>query len=600
MWSLIQRNEASRSWLKLAITAISTSTLLLAIHTYHLARGQQGIMDSALLVLWFNAAIFLLFPQTGRRCSEFDLALPFPAERLWRAHLASVLLASFIILGVGLVLLLGVGTLLAILRERYAHAQPELDRLIPATVSCLALAVVMYSALQPHLHRIPSDRGMVLSKIGIIAVGAGLTWILGQLPWYASLMPLVAAAVIGLQVQRGLPPTLSLLPSIPQHDNGGPAGGVNAHVLDTTAWGSGHSAKFRLHLVATILRALSKGPAAYLLALPLAFCFGGLLAGFGEVRWFDEELRFSLVPLTSYILLSFSGTPLGKFAVLDYLPIPRRTVFAALMLPQILAVISGYGVGLILVANETRMAPPILCHDEEGQCHIQVPLSYFEVAWDGEPPVIEAPWGETVEPTTRPIWRNGRAVLYQPYTTTAESSPKFIAWQISRAVAAIYDEQIDLAEIQQRYLVNDFEGPPIVSDNERALLTDHPDWRPRFDGPVFPVLMLLVGLIFYPALGIYLGQFRAGISDAARKRTFWILMILLLAIHMSQYVLAATKIVHLDSVTALWHLLIRQFASIGGVISVYVIAVAVLGWGYRALLRKFEKIEAVTSCDVCL
>ena len=150
------------------------------------------------------------------------------------------------------------------------------------------------------------------------------------------------------------------------------------------------------------------------------------------------------------------------------------------------------------------------------------------------------------------------------------------------------------------YLAEDFEGPPVVSDSERALIADHPDWQPRSDGPVFPVLMLLVGLIFFPTLWIYLGRFRASVSDAARKRAFWGLMILLLTIHMSQYALAATKIVHFDSVTALWHLLIRQLASSAGVITVYTGAAIILGLGYVAVLRRFEKIEAVSSCDMCL
>jgi hypothetical protein len=334
--------------------------------------------------------------------------------------------------------------------------------------------------------------------------------------------------------------------------------------------------------------------------MPLAFAFGALLSGFGEAYWFDDELRFSFVPITAYILLSFLGSPLGKFAILDYLPIPRRTVFAVLMLPQILVIALGYGAGRIATARAPKPAPAILCHDDQGACHVNLPLSFYEVAWNGAPGVIEAPWGETVAPKTVPIWRNSRAVLYKPYTTTAESSPEFIAWQISRAVHAVYGERIDPGEIQQRYLTVTAGGTTIAGDGVQSLVANHPDWRQCSDGPVFPVLMLLVGLIFLPALWVYLGQFRADVSDGSRKLVFWGLMILLLAVHMSQYLLATGKLIHFEAVTALWHILIRQLASTGGVVAVYLVAAATLGLGYFAVQRRFEKVEAISSCDMCL
>jgi hypothetical protein len=628
--SLIWRNEAWRGWSKMALMSTAIAMLLLGIYNYRVAAGQPAILAHALPLLWLNAAAYLLFPQAGRRCREFDLALPFPAARLWRAHLAAILLATSSILGFGLVIILGFGSWLTHLPQQYAHTLADAVGWIPSTLSCLILAVAAISALQPHLHRIPSDRRTVIAKLSILVCGFGLTWLLGRWPWYAAVGPLAVAAAIAVRTARSLPPTLSILPDTPRSAGlpvpladsrtaaakagrpGAVAGRTGAAAWDTAAWGSGRNGRFRWRLAMMILQALSTGPAAYIVALPLAFAFGVLLSGYGEAHWFDDELRFSLVPITSYLLLSFMGKPMGKFALLDYLPIPRRTILAVLMIPQVLAIGLGYGASRIALELESDHKPAILCRDIESACHVQLPLAFWKITWDGAPGLIESPWGETVEPRTLPILSGGRAVLYKPYTTAASSSPQFIAWQISRAVQAVYGEQIEPERIEARYLTATPEVQTVVDggaqvgggvriiDKVQALLADHPDWKPRSDGPVFPVLMLLVGLLFLPVFWLYLGSFRADVSDGARKRTFWGLMILLLAVHMAQYILAASRVVRLDAVTALWHMLIRQFASPLGVIILYITAAVSLWLGYRAVLKRFEKIEAVSACDICL
>ncbi len=65
---------------------------------------------------------------------------------------------------------------------------------------------------------------------------------------------------------------------------------------------------------------------------------------------------------------------------------------------------------------------------------------------DGPPPVLTSLWGEFHMPEAHPLFAGSRRYVYKPFDTGPESSPRFIALQIDRAVEAIHGIERDPLE----------------------------------------------------------------------------------------------------------------------------------------------------------
>jgi len=99
-----------------------------------------------------------------------------------------------------------------------------------------------------------------------------------------------------------------------------------------------------------------------------------------------------------------------------------------------------------------------VCYGENG---VEVPREFWEIAWDGEPPEVTSPWGESYRPVGRSIYPGSRAVVYLPFETISEHSSRFLALQANRAVGAVHGEKpytdLQIAEDPDNPLVETIE-----------------------------------------------------------------------------------------------------------------------------------------------
>jgi hypothetical protein len=335
-------------------------------------------------------------------------------------------------------------------------------------------------------------------------------------------------------------------------------------------------------------------PVAPILGFPLLVLFGLVLSGLKQSWVGGESLRFAFVLMTSYMLLAFGVLPPRKLYLLDSLPLSRRVIFAVMVIPMVLALALGYGVGLMVA--DVKEAKRELIHFVELDCcyGVRVPIEVCEIAWYGDPPPVAAPWGETHEGWTAPLWRGSRAVVYSPFSAPQGSSPDFIALQISRATEAVYGKQVPVEEIRERYMEVGDDGVARPKGDGLTLARDHPGLDPQPRGPVLPVMMLVVCVVWLVAVAFYMRTLRAGISEKARKGVYWGLMLGLLALHMVQFVLATSNFIHLWISAGLWEIAIRNLGTRtpGGALTIWVVNTLIVGGVYLVAQRQFERVES--------
>ena len=71
-------------------------------------------------------------------------------------------------------------------------------------------------------------------------------------------------------------------------------------------------------------------------------------------------------------------------------------------------------------------------------CCVKVPWDYLEITRSGYAPTITAAWGESFTPRAHPLWRGRAIALYDPFEVGPEISPRFVEFQLRRAVEAVY------------------------------------------------------------------------------------------------------------------------------------------------------------------
>ncbi|MCK4775110.1 MAG: hypothetical protein KAT30_10000, partial [Candidatus Krumholzibacteria bacterium] len=69
---------------------------------------------------------------------------------------------------------------------------------------------------------------------------------------------------------------------------------------------------------------------------------------------------------------------------------------------------------------------------------ICVPAEFWEIARDGEPPAVTSPWGESHTPLAFRLVGSGSLAIYNPYEYGADASPRFVKYQVDRAVLRIH------------------------------------------------------------------------------------------------------------------------------------------------------------------
>jgi hypothetical protein len=264
------------------------------------------------------------------------------------------------------------------------------------------------------------------------------------------------------------------------------------------------------------------GAATGWIMFPFIAIIGMALSGVLDV-WMDdvEVLRLMYLPLGAYVLFSLVGPLTYRLNSLDPLPISRRLIFALLILPALLAFCLGYGLSEVVKVTADHNQNLVEYRIEEGYYWVDVPEGFFEIARDGEAPILTSPWGESHVAWSAPPFRGSRAVVYSPFNTVEESSADFEAWLTSRAIEAVYGRSVPWEEIRDRYF--QVEGEQLVGLEEGGLTlaADYGPLEPPARGPEFPLVLLLTVPPWLLLVAVFLRTFRAGLGDRARQAVFW-------------------------------------------------------------------------------
>ncbi len=575
----IRRDDALRR-LPLWLSACAAVALLLSgLFAYRAVGGPAPGPPALTAVLWCAVVPFLAFGLTCRRCGAFDLALPLSARRLWLAHVAAVLLAGALILAVSAALAVALSSVAVRL---VGSGEPGLDlwRLAIHLAVGLGLAVAVLESWRPASAEISIDRGRALFTAASLGGILALLWLLSDLPLIWALAPLGLAVALGLRTYRSLPAAFTLVPfeAAPR------APGRRA------AWpAANRRTGWRRGLI--LVNWVAGGPVAWL-AYTLIFFAGMLVADLLRALTGEPDMTVQNLLTAIYMLLTFSGLMAARLPHFDALPISRRWLFAALVVPCLAALTLGYGAGRIATAIIEEPRDLVgLASWHEGY-YVRVPARYLEVAWDGRTPAIGAPWGESLEPMLFPLVRGGRAGLYSPFPVSAGSSPELFAFHIRRAVETVYGRSIPESEILERYLELDDDGRVMPQGDGLTLLADHPGLEPRDRGPTFPVVLTLVAVSWLLLFSIVLRACRAGLDDRARLRVYWGLVALLFVVMTSQIILAVADVFEPWVARGLLEIAIRHLGESWQATAVaWLVGGLAVGCAYRVARATFERIE---------
>jgi len=619
-WVLTRRDAALRyvgRWV--FVGPLVTLTFMGVIASIRFSNGPAGRtpLDVPLIVLtlWVPAAIYTWVTASERRCSRFDMELPIASRELWTAHTAALLLAGFIVLAATAATLLlvswAVGVWAGLFPPVYEFG--DLALAVPV-VAVLLLSVALAQSVSPSLERVRGGPRVVLAIVAGILAGYLVCLLLAIIPLAVSLVPAAVAVWLLWRTRDTLPGTFVVAPLAPDWFGRGARRGppsvgdaARAVTLGMTAaeWRAATPARGALGrawaLLFMVFRSTTKMPVAPIVGLPLLLAAGLVMSGvIGDAVRGDDSIRFSMLFLISYMLLSFTGLPPRKLHVVDALPVSRRALFALMFLPYVATVGLGYGAGRLVADRVEDRSELVSFIERDGHQFVSAPLRYGAVAMDGTAPEAVAPWGESHEVWSTPVWGDAGPLVHSRFSTPPGSSAEFVAWQISRAVADVYGRDIDPELVRERYLTVDASGEVGLRGGELTLAADHPKWSVRPFAPVFPVMMLLVCGLWLLALALYLRTLRPGFREKQKRGAFWWGMVALMALHVSQFVVIFKGGVGHWTLSGALMVAVRELANRlpGGSFTVWLLCGVLLYGLYRMAESRFLQVESLPGDDM--
>jgi hypothetical protein len=600
--AIIALNAGVMAGLAITLPAASSSFKL----------GRLGSLAFLAIFTWACLSIFLTFGKAWERCRPFDMALPISGRKLWLSHILALVLSGLTFLA------LAWGVLEALFRAlgktplNPAQLRQALaDLVIPVSVT-LILVVVLLQSIRPSLYRVRLGHYYLICWIGIASAGLGLILALAVLPPLAALAPLVIAVWLGYRTYRSVPAAFTLIPleayggeaAASSVQVGAVSSQIRARAWDQAGPGATRGAGFGWFLFRLLYLKPALNTFAALFLFPIIILWGFFLSGFLSA-WRDIELpQFSNVILSGYLLLSFLPTQTKRLPLIDALPVSRRLLFAFLTFPSLLALSIGCGAGRIgaIVIEKSKLLVKYQESDSEyfppyrtKSPMIRIPGQYCEIAWDGQPPEIRSPWGESHPVYQLPLYRGSRITVYSPFSTPEGSSPQFVALQISRAIRTIYGETVPYQEILNRYLeVSDNQGVRL-KQGQLSLLANYPGLKPQGEIALFPALMLMIGVTWLFMTTVYLRACRASVTDAGRVVIFSILVAVAIGSSVGQAAAMVAGVVRPDVGAAFLRILMRNMADAtpGGNLAVWIVCTLVLLGAYWIAQSQFQKIEVL-------
>jgi hypothetical protein len=282
------------------------------------------------------------------------------------------------------------------------------------------------------------------------------------------------------------------------------------------------------------------------------------------------------------------------------LPLSRRFIFAVMFAPYVLLMGVGYAGGRI-VADRAESATELIKYVEhDGHYRLSVPLRNGAIALDGDPEPVSAPWGEAHEMWSAPIFSGAVPVVHARFSTPPGSSADYVAWQMSRAIREIYGEDVQWRSLRDRYLTRDETGRVVPVGGRLTLAADHQEWSVMSYGPVFPVMMLIVCGLWFGAMSLYLRTLRPGFTEKQRKGAFWIGMVVLMGLHLSQFGAVFTEKLDHWVLSGTSMIAIRELSGRmpGGAIGVWIACALAFYAVYRTAESQFTRVESKPGDDM--
>ena len=543
---------------------------------------------------WATLALFLIFKASGGHYGRLSLTLPIPARQLWLTQLmATIAAGTLIIATIQLVGGLGMSLILSEMEDPFGRMQALANE---ASLLFLGLG---FGALLLQSHRLRQDRirsyrGWAAGTIALVTVP-----LLGLVFLPPLLVNLLWFALIGWGVSRwrAVPVSFTLVP------DGARDGGRLGAAAAAGSWSPAGSTDGLGHLLfrmRVVYRHIGKNAALFYLALPMLVLFGITFTDAIGIWKQDSGLRFGFLVLTGYTLVAFTVGHLHRLALIDTLPISRRHLFAMISLPGLLAVLLGYGAGNL--SSDRWPGSAELLHyaleTEDGRGSQRAPATALDISWRGIVQSMEAPWGESHPAWSLPLLRGFAPIVQSSYTTPAGCSAEYFAWQMSRAIEAVYGTHIPADELRERYLSTNAQGSVVFRDGPPELRRDYPALRPIEHGPYFPVVLFLVAILWLLPTALSLRMLRVRRGERRRKLAVFSALGGLMFIHIAQYLPLMFGYAEDFGVFALWNQVVRglERSVPGGTASLWL-----LGWAatlglYLIAERQFLRHEMQAGC----
>ena len=588
--TLVIRHEIFRALPKPLLISAVSATLVMNTLTFlnakHGGDWQPGTPELFLLqaVLLISCGALFFLPAAARRGRPWELSLPVPATVLWRSHWLALV-------GSGLTVLAGVGAILVLFRLAMSGTLggdlvPGLDlaETLARPALLLVTAASVLAARAPRLADLTGSPGWPRLRLLLVMVLLAVLYLLMSLPLVWSLVPPLAGVIAALVAGRRLQASLVTAPACDE--------AVLTEAIAPSADLSGARPSQRV-VDYVILRQLFKWPLSLPILLPFTAVFGLLMSGCGALLDSDTDFRVFNFFMVVYILFAMTGHLLENLYRVDHLPIPRTRILHWLVLPSALALAVGYGTGRLI--EHSADDRELIGFDTTVESYgLKVPPEFFLAAvGDGERQ-ITAPWGESHTAFAQPVLRGVPWYLWKPYTTPPEASPRFVAWQISRAVAAVYGARLDPVDIERDYLVTDVGGRTVLRDEPLTLAADHPNWQPSSGGPVFPVLFGVEIMLWLLVEALCFRVCGRGATIRRVRIVFWSIMGVLMLLHVGFFVGLIFKFSKDWVLTGVLLSTVRRLASlgVGGWVIAWLVPVAGAALSWRLVVRTFAGVEA--------
>jgi hypothetical protein len=214
---------------------------------------------------------------------------------------------------------------------------------------------------------------------------------------------------------------------------------------------------------------------------------------------------------------------------LDPLPVSRRILLLAGILPPLLSLTAGYLTGTYWgggshsrfndISETTSQGwPPSAEQRSCGRINITPPLEYWELSKNGSAETVSAPWGENFTPPVTAVMSTS---VYNPYAVGCANTQRFFDWQFARATSAVYGRPVTLRDFVRHRHPNPRTQARLVLLNVCALLfwamltfalVALKDWYRCQRLPSWVWKVIFVGLLL-TAMALVFGSGPFGIQD---------------------------------------------------------------------------------------